>query len=113
MFRFLPAPSGGSLWSPAAPSPPVPSLAPEPHAAPAQGGAPPGAMGELFGHLAETRKDLEALAVRIFEAADGAGSDEKAIFSALDGLAPAEALRLRAIYADHYAGRSLDLELVD
>jgi hypothetical protein len=130
MLRMFPTPMAGPIWStPAAPAVPAPSPAvAAPAPAVAQPAGPPTAMSALYGHFADdvaafeaprgeakpkTPEELEALAVQIFEAADGAGTNEKQIFAALSGLDPLEALRLRAVYADHYDGRSLDLELAD
>ena len=48
----------------------------------------------------------------LFEAADGLGTDEKAIFKALEGKTPEQVQKLKEHYKDHY-GTSLDKMLND
>ncbi len=126
-------PGPASSWFAPAPAATEPPPAPAgPAAITGSGHGTPDAMAALFGHLAPSpavpgspglptaapveekpdHEQMSRLATQIFDAADGGGTNEKEIFAALAGLAPAEAAAIRAIYQDHY-GRDLDAELVD
>src|SRR5689334_20825085 len=59
----------------------------------------------------QTRPTIETTAAQLFRAMDGIGTDEKTIHRVLAGKSRQELAALRAVYADHYGGRSLDADL--
>jgi hypothetical protein len=61
----------------------------------------------------EKRSSLSKKAASLFDAMDGWGTDEAAIFSTLRGLSSVEGRMLKHIYSDHYKGQNLRSKLRD
>lgn len=70
---------------------------------------------EIAGEAAaeQAKKALEAKCTALFNAMDGMGTDEGAIFSALRGMDSVDAAALKVLYARKYRGKSLEAHLRD
>lgn len=67
-------------------------------------------QAELTKALQDKQSEIQTKAAAVFKAIDGGGDDEKALFSTLATLGPADAQLLRDEYRRHY-GRDLDKAL--